>query len=50
MKSAMKMVWETLYILDEPPFCSKIHVCDVSDGDVGISNQRLNVEGIWLHK
>ncbi|XP_063939799.1 uncharacterized protein LOC108198202 [Daucus carota subsp. sativus] len=37
-------------VLDEPPFCSKIPVCDVSDGDVGISNQRLNVEGIWLHK
>ena len=37
-------------VLDEPPFCSKIPVCDVSDGDVGIINQRLNVEGIWLHK
>lgn len=37
-------------ILDEPPFSSKIPVCDVSDSDVGISNQRPNVEGIWLHK
>ena len=37
-------------ILDDPPFCSKIPVCDMSNDDIGLSNQRSNVERIWLNK
>lgn len=35
--------------LENPPFCSKIPMCDATD-DVGVSNQRPNVEGIWFKK
>lgn len=36
--------------LEHPPFCSTIPTCDATDIDVGCSNQRLNVEGIWVKK
>ena len=36
--------------LEHPPFCSTIPTCDATDIDVGCSNQRLNVEKIWVKK
>lgn len=36
--------------LENPPFCSNIPICDGTDIDPSFSNQREDVEGIWVKK